>query len=404
MHSYVFKAKDGQGTLISGSLSADRRKTAVIGLKRKGYYLISVQLQSRLLGLLGGNWRLGRGVGIKERAIFTHQLATLLGAGVLLTTALKTLSRQTPNKYFASVILQLHNDVEQSCSLSEAMAKHRRVFSRVYTAIVEAAEQSGSLGEALSVLGKQLKDQAAVNSRIRGALAYPVFLLVVGAAVVAVLTRFVVPKFIELFAGEKQQLPLPTRVLVATTEFVEEFWWVGVPVIVGVVCLVLWALKNERGRLFIDTMLLRLPILGTLNRKLQQARFARTLGSLLKGGVKITSAVKIAGQTTTNNAFAREIDSIEQKVLAGATVAGAMAQQTQFTEVMANMAAVGEQSGTLAEMLHEVARLYDRECESAINTMTSLLGPAMIVVLGLITGFVVTAILMPIFETSTLIH
>ncbi len=404
MHTYVFRARNSEGTLISGNIRADRRETAAIDLKRKGYYLISVEPQSGLLGVLGGNWRPGRRVGLKDRAIFTHQLATLLRAGMLSTTALKTLSKQTPNKYFASVIGQLHSDVEQSCSLSEAMARHRRVFSSVYTAIVEAAEQSGSLGEALSVLGKQLKDQAAVNSRIRGALVYPVFLLVVGAAVIGVLTRFVVPEFIELFAGGNQELPLPTKILVGTTEFVEEFWWVCVLAIAGAACLGLSAVRNERVRLFVHAALLRLPIAGTLNQKLQLARFARTLGSLLKGGVKITSAVNTAGQTTTNDVFAREIDSIEQKVLAGATVAGAMAQQSHFTEIMANMTAVGEETGTLAEMLQEVSQMYDRECESAINAMTSLLGPAMIVVLGLITGFVVTAIMMPIFETSTLIQ
>jgi type II secretory pathway component PulF len=298
----------------------------------------------------------------------------------------------------------LHSDIEQSDSLSQAMAKHPRAFSQVYTAIVEAAEESGSLAETLSVLSGQLKAQASVHARIKGALVYPIFLLVVSALVVGVLTTFVIPKFIELFVNVNQKLPLPTKVLVGVVDYVEGFWWAFVIGVSAIVCLGLAALKVEHVRLYVDGLLLRLPAAGTLNRKLQLARFARTLGSLLNGGVRIVTALKTTEGTTTNHAFAREIGNIEEAILKGSTFAEAVSSQHYFSEIAANMIAIGEDSGTLPEMLLEVADMYDQECESAISSMTNLLGPVMIVVLGLIIGFVVMAILLPIFETSTMVR
>jgi type IV pilus assembly protein PilC len=403
MLTYTFKAKNNEGVLVSGDMAADRRETVVNTLKQKGYYLLSVERQNKLSAVLSSNEGIRGRVSVRDRAIFTHQLATLLRAGMQISIALSTLSKQTENKYLASVIHQLRTDIVQSSSLSQAMEKHPRVFSKVYTAIVEAAEESGSLSETLSVLSRQLKAQAAVKAQIRGALVYPVFLLVVSAGVVCVLTTFVIPKFIELFVNVNQKLPLPTQILVSVTDFVKGFWWVLVLALVGIICLSLAALRAEHIRLYLDGLLLKLPVFGTLNSKLQLARFARTLGSLLNGGVGIISAVKTTQGTTTNHAFAREIENIEEAILKGSTLAKAVSEQNYFSEIAANMIAIGEDTGSLPEMLLEVAQMYDQECESAIGSMTNLLGPAMIVVLGLVIGFVVMAILLPIFETSTIV-
>ena len=403
MLTYVFKAKNSESTSISGHISADCRETVMTTLKQKGYYLLSVEQENKLLAILRLSAGVGSRVSVRERAIFTHQLATLLRAGMQLTIALNTLSKQTENKYLVSVIQQLHRDVEQSSLLSQAMAKHPRVFSRVYTAIIKAAEESGSLAETLSLLTKQLKAQALVNTRIRAALVYPIFLLVVSAVVVGVLTTFVVPKFIELFINTGQTLPLPTKILVGSTDLLKGFWWAFILAIAGIICLGLVALKNRCVRLSLDGLLLQLPVAGALNRKLQLARFARTLGSLLNGGVKIIPAVNTTKGTTTNRAFAREVGNIEEAVLKGSTLAKAISQQRHFNKIATDMIAVGEDTATLPEMLLELADMYDQECESAINSITSLLGPIMIVVLGLIIGFIVMAILMPIFETSTMV-
>ncbi|MHC4742278.1 MAG: type II secretion system F family protein [Planctomycetota bacterium] len=403
MLTFTFKAKNSEGTLVRGDIAADRRETVVNTLRQKGYYLLSVEKQGKLSSVLHSNAALRGRLNVRDRAIFTHQLATLLKAGMQLSIALKTLTKQTQNKYLASVIDQLQTDIEQSHSLSEAMAKHPKVFSPVYSAIVEAAEESGSLAETLSVLSAQLKNQAAVRARIRGALIYPVFLLFVSALVVGVLTTFVIPKFITMFINANQTLPLPTKILVGTVGFFKGFWWVLIIALIGIVSFALIALREPHVRMYVDGLLLRLPGFGTLNQKLQLARFTRTLGSLLDGGVIIVTAIETTRGTTRNRAFAKGIEGIEGAILRGYTLARAMREQDYFGEIAANMIAIGEDTGTLPEMLLEVAEMYDQECESAISSMTSLLGPAMILVLGLIIGFVVMAILLPIFETSTMI-
>jgi type II secretory pathway component PulF len=404
MLSYTFKARTDGGLLVCGAMLAERRETVINALKQKGYFPIQVGRENRLAAVLRSNTGFGRRVRTREKAIFTHQLATLLRAGVQLSMALKTLSRQTENKYLASVIRLLNEDVEQSSALSEAMARHPRVFSKTYAAIVAAAEESGTLAETLSVLGHQLKTQATVSTRIRAALVYPIFLLVVSAAVVGVLTVFVIPKFIELFVNANQALPLPTRMLVTATGFVRRSWWVLALAAGGLASLAAVATREEHVRLSLDRLLLQVPALGKLNGKLQLARFARTLGSLLHGGVRIVEAVNTTRETTGNRAFSREIAGIEQELLKGATLAQGMSRQRYFSEITVNMVAVGEDSGTLPEMLLEVADLYDQECETAINSVTGLLGPIMIVLLGGIIGFVVMAILLPIFQTSAMVR
>ena len=403
MFTYTYRAKNISGNELTGQLQAKSRNDVVAALKQKGLFLLKVEPQSKLSAIFASGTQMGGRVSIKDKAIFTHQLATLLKAGMRLTVALNTLSKQTKNKCLKDVISQIHDDIEQSSSLSEAMAKHPKIFSRVYTAIIEAAEQSGALSETLSVLSRQLKSQASVNSRIKSALVYPVFLLVVSALVIGVLMTFVIPKFIELFVNANQTLPAPTKILIGITELLKVYWWIIFMMIFALICSIITALKNKQFKLFFDSLMFNLPLAGALNKKLQLARFARTLGSLLNGGVRILSAIETTKGTTNNIVFANQISDIEQKILKGSTLAQAISEQKYFSEISANMVAVGEETGTLAEMLLEVAEMYEQESESAIGSMTTLLGPLMIVILGLIIGFVVLAILMPIFETSTMV-
>lgn len=402
MGSFSYTAKDSLGRLISGSLETQSRKTAVSVLKKKGYFLLSVESQSRLLTACRRQLGQGR-FSIGQRAMFTQQLATLLAAGMHLSIALKTLTSQADNKKFAAIIEQLHHDIEGSSSLSAAMSKHPRAFPAVYTAIVRAAEETGMLSETLSNLSRQLKAQASVNRRIRSAMTYPIFLLAVGGMVVTVLMSFVMPRFVELFINAEQQLPLPTQILIGSIELVKRYWWLLLSLPVGLVSLFWLLWRQENTRLSIDGFLLRIPLIGSLNRELQLARFARTLGALLTGGVRIIDALGIVQKTSANRAFSRGIAGAAEKIAKGISLAKAIEGQKYFSGVMANMVAVGQESGTLPEMLLEVADIYDQESETVIGTITNLLGPIMIIFLGLLIGFVVLAILLPIFETGTII-
>jgi len=403
VETFAYQARNTEGMLVVGDMEAEARESVVRTLKDRGYYLLSVERRGRLWNVMQLAGQVGRPVSVRDMALFTHQLATLLRAGMHLSVALATLAKQSDNAYLASVIAQLNTDIEQSSSLSEAMKRHPRVFSAPTSSIVGAAEQSGQLAETLTVLSKQLKTQAAVQARIRGAMAYPLFLLFTSAVIVGVLTTFVVPKFIQLFVNSNQALPWPTWVLHTITVGVRKGWWLilgGVALAAG---LLLAAMRQMHFKESVHRLLLTLPGLGPLNQKLQLARFARTLGSLLDGGVQIIPAIHTTQGVTDNLAFAIGISGIEEEVLKGSSLATAMRRQPHFTEIAVNMTAVGEESGMLPEMLLELADLYDQECESTIQSLTTLLGPILIVLLGAIVGFVVIAILLPVFETSSMI-
>ncbi len=404
MQSFAYKAKGMDGRLITGEIQAEDRPSVVSMLKKKGYFVLSVEPEQRLVVSIQRKFRfLEHRVPLRQKAVFTQQLATLLKAGMQLTVALKTLSRQMEDKFFASIIHRLYQDIEESSSLSQTMSNFPNVFPPTYTAIVGAAEESGSLVESLTNLSKQIKSQAAICSRIRGALAYPLFLLLVSILVVGVLVSFVIPKFIELFVNANQKLPLPTLILLHITDFFKAFWWVFPPAIIGAIFLAAVVLKNEKIKSISDTCLLRFPLLGRLNLKIQLAQFTRTLGSLLDGGVRILPAVQIARGTTRNLVFAQNIRDISSQITKGATLAQAIKKQPFFTELTASMIAVGEDSGMLPEMLLEVAEIYEQEAEATINSLTGLLGPMIVVFIGLVIGFVVMAILLPIFEASTMV-
>jgi type II secretory pathway component PulF len=403
MATFCYKARNHEGVLIKGRIDAPQRDSAVAQLKGKGYFPSTVEIESAYTAVLHNKMSPFSRINTRDKAIFTGQLSTLLKAGMQLSPALKTLTSQTANKCLTSVIKQLNQEVEQSSALSYAMARHPRIFSSVYVAIVRSAEQAGNLGDTLAVLSQQLKSQAAIRSRIRGAMLYPIFLLVVSGTVVGVLSVVVIPKFMKLFTNSGQALPLPTRVLIWLTTFCQDYWWVLLASVVGLILFFMGALRKKHFRMSLNRLSIRLPILGLLNRKMQLAVFTRTLGSLLLGGVRILPAIQTTHGITANLAFAQNITDIEQRLMKGSSLAEAVKRQPYFNEMTANMIAVGENAGLLPKMLLDIADMYDQDSELAIASVTNLIGPTLIVLLGGIIGFVVMAVLLPIFETTSLI-
>jgi type IV pilus assembly protein PilC len=403
MLNFVFKARNDQGAMISGSITSDSRDSVANILRQKGYFLLTINKQNKTAAFISRILALPHRVTIRDKAVFTQQLATLLKAAMRLSTALKTLAKQTPNRHLAAVIQQLHNDIEHSNSLSQAMAAHPGIFSDVYLAIVEAAEQSGTLPESLAEISQRLKTAAKLDSQIRAALAYPIFLLVISIAIVAALSAFVVPKFIRLFVNTNQQLPIPTKILVTITNYTQQLWPLMLAVAVTAVIVAITALRDKKVRFAFDALMLKAPAIGKLIQKRQIARFARTLGSLLKGGVRIIEAVNTAKKAASNRAFIDQITKLLQAVIKGNSIANTMNDLSSFDEMTTSMVAVGEDSGMLPEMLIEIADIYDQQSKDAITAMTNMIGPALIVLLGIIIGFVVMAILLPIFQTSTML-
>lgn len=404
MTTYTYKAKTNAGPLITGSIQAHNLTSAIASLKNKGLYIINIDQPGFLKSALTRNFLTAPRISIKDKTIFTRQLSILLKAGVKLTNALKTLQKQTQNKHLCSVIEQLAQDIEQSSSLSQAMEKHPKVFSTIYTSVIKAAEKTGATSQTLSTLSERLSTQQQINSKVRAALAYPAFLLAVSIIIVAVLVTFVIPNFTELFANAGQKLPTPTKILIQITDTIKFAWPFFLLFIALSFSAMTIAMKNPQFKLFVDTILLKLPLFGPLNKKIQLTRFTQTLGTLLNGGVKILPAVATAKETSTNSAFKRDVADIQNQIIKGSTLTQAISKQKHFNRIVADMVAVGEETATLDDMLTEVSNMYQQQTQTAIDSLTTLIGPLMIAIMGLITGFVVMAILLPIFETSTMIN
>ena len=388
---------------MAGTMQAQERDSAVKMLRAKGYYPVSIEKQGNVDGFFVRNRGGLSGVKLTDLANATGQFGMLLKGGMRLSLALDTLSRQGGKGNLPTVWTQVKSDIEQSSNLSAAMAKHPKVFSKVYTAIVGSAEKTGKLGDTFLLLAKQLKVQAAVRAKITAAMVYPVFLLAVSVMVVSVLVVFVVPRFVELFVTANQTLPMPTKILVAITDFVRGGWWMIASVLAGGGFLFTAVMKGERARLMFDRFVLHLPVAGSIFRNILAGRFARTMGSLVNAGVDIICAIDTTGRTLNNRAFAKAARRLEGDIVKGMTISNAVGQVEYFDVMFANMVAVGEETGRLGDMLNEAADIYESRAETAIGSITTLIGPVMIVVLGGIVGFVVLAILLPVFESSSII-
>ena len=400
MPTFAYKARRPGTQILTDVIEADNQREAVARLKQKGYFLLSVEPARGQDG--GSGFYCLRGISREEVAVFTSQLACLLRAGLPLTSALKSLKQQMKGMPLADVVGRIGRDVSESATLSESMAKFPKLFPRTYTAAIRSGEESGMLAEVMHRLSDNLKKEIEVRGRIRGALAYPIFLCALGAITLIVLMTFVIPRFTKLFATMGEQLPLLTRILLGFSDVMDQYWPIVLLAMAMCAGCTILSFKREATRAVIDRWVLVLPCVGSIIARSEIARFSRTLSELLASGVPILSGLRITEGVMTNRCFAGSIDSIRSDVAKGQAVATSLQNIDFFTPLVVNMIAVGEQSGQLPELLMEVAEIYEKECERAISAFTTILGPALIVVLGGIIAFVITAILLPVFQASTL--
>ena len=403
MPAFTYAARQGDTEKLTGVIEASDRNDAVARLKRMGYFLLTVEPVRG--GLDDGRLftrRVLRRISKEDISVFTSQLASLLKAGLPLANALKGLQDQMRGSPLAEVIEQIGRAISESATLSESMARFPRLFPKTYTAAIRAGEEGGMLAEVLGRLAANLKAEIEVRGRIRGALAYPIFLCVLGGITLSVLLTFVIPRFTKLFVTMGEQLPLPTRLLLAFSGFMDEFWPIALGVFATAVVVAILAMKQEATRIAADRWLLAVPWLGSIIGRSEIARFARTLSELLSSGVPILSSLKITQGVMKNRCFVADLETLRTGIAKGQPVATVLKELPHFSPLVVNMVAVGEQSGQLAELLMEVADIYEKECERATQNFTTILGPSLIVVLGGVIAFVIAAILLPVFQASTL--
>jgi general secretion pathway protein F len=333
----------------------------------------------------------------------TRQLATLMGAGIPLVQALDSLVEQTRNSVLKKVIAQVKGSVNEGNTLTNALGEHPRLFSAIFINMVRAGEASGALDIVLERLADFSEKQEALKGRLRAALVYPIFMAVIGSAILFILITYIVPNITQVFTEMDKVLPLPTLFLIWLSDFLKIYWWAFLILIGVFISGLRYFISKPTGRSFWDYLKLKMFIVGPVVQKVTLARFSSTLGSLLESGVGLMTSMQIVRTLVNNVHVAHVIDQAMEQIQKGKTMTSALSDSEWFPPMFVQMVAVGEQSGSLEEMLDKVAKAYEREVETAILGMTSLIEPLMIAIMGLAVGFIVLSILLPIFEMNQMI-
>lgn len=407
MPVYEFTALDSSGKKTRGILDADSQTAARQKIRAQGNYPVEIKetaARKKTQKAATLSFHIGKKITAQEIHVSTRQLATLLEAGIPLIQALDGLVEQTNNRYLKKTIAQIKDAVNEGNSLTAALEEHPRLFSKIYINMVRAGEASGSLDVVLERLAEFGENQAALRSRVKAALLYPIFMAFVGIAVLVLLITFIVPSITSVFEGTSQALPLPTIILIATSSLLQQYWWLLLLVITGTLFAITAFLRRPKGKRMWDTCKLSLPGLRDLNIKIASARFGRTLASLLSSGVSLTASLQIVENIVNNSVLTEVIEQAEQELEKGKSLSQIFKASDYFPPMLVQMIAVGEQSGALEKMLEKAADSYEKEVEAKILALTSMIEPVMILVMGVAVSFIVISILLPIFEMNQLIR
>lgn len=339
-------------------------------------------------------------VSTSDIAAFNRQLADLLGAGIPLVKALSILQKQTTNVRLQEIISDVNNDVSGGTTFADALAKSPREFSKLYVAMVRSGEAGGMLDDVLTRLADYSEQDEQTKSKIKAALAYPVVMILVGILVVSVMFVYIIPKITGVFKELNQTLPTMTRVLISTSDFTKDYWFVIIGAVAAIIVLISQLLRTQDGRLFWHRAQLKIPIVGDLVRKQEVARFSRTLGSLLKNGVSILTALKITRDVLNNELVRAELDNVLDGITQGQGMAEPLRNSIFFPQMTVNMMSVGEETGQLESVLLRISDSFELEVERKVRTLTSLIEPLIIVLMGFVVGFIVIAMLLPIFSLN----
>ncbi|MBE9545149.1 MAG: type II secretion system inner membrane protein GspF [Proteobacteria bacterium] len=408
MPVFEYTALDDKGKSTSGIIDAEGAQVARQKLRTSGIFPVSIKETQEAepkkeLGTFSLSSRLSR-VKPVEVAMMTRQLATLISAGFPLVSALDALVPQTRSHGFKKTLAQIKDLIVEGNSFARALSNYPAQFSPLYVNMVRAGETSGTLEIVLERLADITEKQQALKNRIQTALAYPIFMLIIGTAVLFILLIYIVPSITSIFTEMNQVLPTPTRILIFLSDFFTSYWW-GIFIIIAAAAVFFnRAKRTAKGRYWIDKTMLILPGIGILVKKLAVARFARTLGSLLENGVSMLIALDIVKNIAGNKLISDSVETAAIEVGKGQGLGVALSGSGIFPQLSIQMIQVGEQSGQLETMLAKISDVFENEVEITVLRLTSYLEPVMILVMGSIVGFIVLSICLPIFEMNQLIR
>ena len=402
MPSFEYSVRDKRGQALKGYMDAPGIREAALKLREEGYYITSLQPKGESKTGTGRQTKVfQKKLQLRELLIFTRQFGVMIRAGVNLASCLNLMTQQTENPYFASVIHQIRRDVEGGETLHGAMAKYPKIFPTIYIHMVEAGEASGQIETVLFRLVEHLEREFELKKKITGALTYPIMVVIVAIGVIFGLMTFVLPNFLEMFRGANMELPAVTLLLMATSDLFVNYWYLILAALVGTVLGIKFYYDTPAGRRKIDQFLFNLKVVGPVIQKLASARFSRTLATLLESGLMITLSLEMVERAVGNTVVADAVSKARVNITQGTGLAKPLMERKVFPPMVTQMIAVGEETGELSTMLNQVADFYEREAGYAIESLTKLIEPAIMVCLGGVVAMVVAAVMIPMFSLST---
>lgn len=407
MPTFIYKAKDKYGKTIEGNIIAESQKLVIDKLGKMDYFPILIQekgvdlketldLRREFLPI--------RAINLKKVAIFTRQLSDLLESGLPLNKALTVLHQHTKHKGFQMLTLKINRDIQQGVRFSEALNKYPKIFPRTLVWMIKVGEASGMLDQMLDKAADYLEKIDDLRTKMKSALTYPCFLIAVGMISISFLMIFIMPKLVIMFEDLGQNLPLPTLILIWSSNFISQYWWLILASLIVIIFGLKRTLTTPRGSWLIHKFLLSLPYLGKMIKEVELLKFALNLATLLINGVPLLESLKIVSNSSENLVIKKEIDRLYKEVDEGKRLANSLSNKENFSDLMTNILAVAEEGGFLEKALLKVATNYEREIDRKVKVMTSLVEPMVILSMGVIVGFIVIAMLLPIFRMNILVE
>lgn len=397
MPTYIYKARDATGKPVRGTMEAATKEELIDKLHKMGY--MTTQVTEALPGIkIESLFEKIRPISAQDMIMFYLQLSNLINAGIPILTSLGTLQRQIENKRLKEAVGSVSRSVEGGDSLSQALARHARIFPKLFVNMVKAGEASGKLDTVSARYAEYFEHQEDLRQKIKGALFYPAILLIAGLAAMLFIVTFVIPQFAEIFTKAGITLPLPTLILFKIGTGVKRFWYLGVVLIVAAWLGIKYYIKTEKGRLNFDRFKLKMPILGPLYRKAAISGFARTLATLIASGVPILESLDITKEVVGNEVLGRVIANVHSSVERGEKIAEPLKISEEFPADTVQMISVGEEIGNLDGMLNKIADFYNISIGYTIKKLTTIMEPLFLVIMGSMVGFIMASMLLPIFD------
>ncbi|HBB36657.1 MAG: Type II secretion system F-like protein [Candidatus Moranbacteria bacterium GW2011_GWC1_45_18] len=397
---YKYKARNQAGEVQEGFVEALTMSNATLTLQQHNLVVVSVEPVEDT-SILSGFSRYWEGISAKEFVIFARQLAVMIEAKVPLTNSFKSIANQTSNPYFAGILTQILSDIDEGKSLSECLKKHPKIFSDLFVNMVQSGEISGNLQKTLEDLANNIEKNYTLTQKIRGVLYYPAFILFAFFAVAFVMITFVIPKLMEMIRETSATLPITTRILIWSGDFMQEWWWAVLTAVAAGAAGTIFYFRTEDGQKEFDVVKLKIPIVNRVLRYVYLARFAENLSTLVRSGLPIVTSLQISGKVIGNSQFENDILEAAEKVKTGGSISDVLANRPNFPPMMVQMIKVGEDTGKLDMTLETMSRFYTREADQIVSNLSSIIEPILIVILGVGVGTLVFSIIIPIYNITT---